>query len=252
MHDAWQVLFFNPFFWEQTKKHGLKLRRVCRDFRLGVPEQCAIAASFTGVSIRKADIFRLFPLSVSDVVGMRSPLLFVDAFKLALQKTDGFEFCIAVMREKGLMLWDSVGVQRENLRSQFVSELASGGVVWSLSSSLFESAVSGRRYVDSAVVWRLDCSAVAVPAWVPFRPTPSSHPRTMYQLWEYDIILFRLKDAVGFWYKGIRKDVQIIIDGIKKARSRTASGDPICCMHHQHIAGKKFLFGIIKFHFGMF
>ena len=135
MHDAWQVLFFNPFFWEQTKKHGLKLRRVCRDFRLGVPEQCAIAASFTGVSIRKADIFHLFPLSVSDVVGMHSLLLFVDAFKLDLKKSDGIELFIAVMRDKELMLWNSVGVKMENLRSKFFSELASGGNECLLSSS---------------------------------------------------------------------------------------------------------------------
>ena len=248
LHDAWHILFYNPDFWEQTGKHGLGLRKVCKGFHRNIPEKFAIESAFVGVLIKKAVIFRLFPLSVYDVVRMRSPLLFVDAFRLALQKTGGFEFCIAVMREKGVELWNSNGVKREMIRSKLNSELTAGGVSWVVTGPLFESAVSGRKNVESAAVWRFDCFIEELPHWQTFRPPfPGAQQRTKYCLWEYDTILFCLHDAVGFWYKGINRDVACIIQEIRRARLSHASGNPVCCMHHQHIAGKKFLFGVVRF-----
>jgi hypothetical protein len=246
-HDAWHVLFFNPFFWEQTGKHGLGLRKVCKSFRNEIPEQFAIEASFRNVLIRKVEIFRLFPLSVYDVVRMRSPLLFVDAFKLAMKKTGGFGFCIAVMREKGVVLWNTAGLKRECIRSKLNAELKAGGVSWVVTGPLIDSVVSGKKNVDSAVVWRYDCFTEELPHWQAFRPSPDAQPRIMHKLWEYDTILFCLHDAVGYWYKGINRDVLCILEEIRRARLSHASGNPICCMHHQHIAGRKFLFGIVQF-----
>jgi hypothetical protein len=248
MHDAWHILFFNPLFWEQTGKHGLKLREVCKQFKKGIPEQYAIESAFAGVLIRKADIFRLFPLSVHDVVRMRSPLLFVDAFKIAVKKTKGFDFCIAVVREKAILLWNSAGMKRAHLRARLDGELRAGGVTWTMTGPLFEAAVSGRRTVDGAVVWYFDCFIEQIPGWQTFRPTPGAPSRTMYQLWEQETILFLIRDAVGFWYKGINKDVTSVLRGIGQARQSHAEGRPICRMHHQHIAAKKFIFGIIRFH----
>ena len=246
-HDAWHILFFNPFFWEQTGKHGLNLRRVCKDFKKDIPEQSAIEAAFTGILIRKVQLFRIFPLSVYDVMGMRSPLLFVDAFRLALKKTGGFEFCIAVMRDKGWVLWNSTGVKRETTKARLNSELLAGGITWTVTGPLFEAAISGRRSVESARVWRFDCFTEEIPHWQTFCPSQREPPRTLYTLWEYDTVLFCLHDAVGHWYKGINHDVLEIIGEIKRARLSTAAGNPICCIHHQHIAAKKFLFGVIRF-----
>jgi hypothetical protein len=247
MHDAWHVLFFNPFFWEKTGKHGLKLRETCKRAKEQIPEQLAIESAFSNVLIRKADIFRLFPLSVHDVVRMRSPLFFGDAFRIAMKKTRGFEFCIAVMREKAVLLWNTAGIKREALRSKLNRELAMGGVSWSMSGSLFEAAISGRRSVESAAVWYFDCFLEELPHWQTFRPSDGAPPRIMYQLWEYDTVLFLLREAVGFWYKGINKDVLSVLVGIKQARQSHALGVPVCRMHHQHIAGKKFIFGIVRF-----
>lgn len=223
------------------------LRKVCKSFNREIPEQFAIEAAFSGVLIRKVEIFRLFPLSVYDVVKMRSPLLFVDAFRLSLKKAGGFEFCIAVMREKGWILWSTAGVKREAMRSKLTLELLAGGVTWPVSGPLFESAVSMRRNVESACVWRFECLIEEIPHWQTFRPSPGEQPRTLYTLWEYDAILFRLHSAVGFWYKGINRDVECIIVEIRRARLSNASGHPVDRIHHQHIAAKKFLFGIIKF-----
>jgi hypothetical protein len=99
-HTAWHLLFFNPIFWEHTGRQGLALRRVCRHFRAEIPQQFAIEAAFSGVHIHMAAAFRLFPLAVRDVLRLRSPLLFADAFRMALIKTGSFEFCIAIMREE--------------------------------------------------------------------------------------------------------------------------------------------------------
>ena len=247
VHDAWHVLFFNPFFWEQTGKHGLKLRGLCKGFRDSIPEQNAIEWAFSNVLIRKADIFRLFPLAVHDVVRMRSPLLFVDAFRLAVKKTHGFDFCIAVMREKSILLWNTAGFKREVLRSKLNEELKAGGVSWVVAGPLFEASISGKRGVDSARVWHFDCFIEDLPHWQTFRPSPGSPARTNYGLWEYETILFLLHEAVGFWYKGINRDVLCVVQEIRRARLSHASGRPVCTMHHQHIAGRKFLFGIVRF-----
>ncbi len=217
---------------------------VCSDFRKAIPEKFAIESAFAGVLIRKVEIFRLFPLSVYDVVSMRSPLLFVDAFRMALGKTGGFDFCIAVMREKGWTLWNSIGVKREAMRSKLNSELIAGGISWPVTGRLFQAAVSGKKKVLSAAVWRLDCLAEELPHWQAFQPSPGAPQRIAYARWEYEEVMFRLHGAVGFWYKGINHDVRCII---KEIRCRRASGRTADCMHHQHVAAKKFIFGVIIF-----
>ena len=242
-HDAWHVLFFNPFFWEQTGKRGLNLRGVCKSFKDEIPERLAIEAAFKDALIRKVDVYRLFPLSVGNVVVLRSPLLFVDAFRLAVKKSGSFEFCIAFVREKGWTLRNSVGIKRDMHRAKLVADLAAGGISWPVTGSLFESAVASfinealpRRqiFVAKAVVWRYDTvirelSDLEIP-------------------WEYDAILQRIHHATGFkWYKGINRDVRSVCDGIRLARKNHAEGDPVGCMHHQHIATGKFIFGVVKF-----
>jgi hypothetical protein len=233
-HDAWHVLFFNPFFWEQTGKTGLELRRVCKSFRDGIPERLAIEAAFGRALIRKVDVYRLFPLSINDVVRLRSPLLFVDALRLAVRKTDGFDFCLAVMRERGCALSNSVGARRNQHRAKLLADLLAGGVSLQTTSELFEAAVSGRRRVDAAVVWRC---VVFIFAADPMRTRDL----------DYDFILHRVKDTVGFWYKGINRDVRGIYEEISRARVSHALGNPISRMHHQHIAAKKFIFGVVEF-----
>jgi hypothetical protein len=242
-HDAWHVLFFNPFFWEQTGKRGLNLRGVCKNFRKEIPERFSIESAFRGVLIRKVDVYRLFPLSVNDVVVLRSPLFFVDAFRLAVKKSGSFEFCIAVVREKGWTLRNSVGIKRDTHRAKLVADLAAGGVSWPVTGPLFESAVASfinevmsRRqiFVAGAVVWRYDTILRGLSEWE--------------NQWEYDAILSRIHHAVGFrWYKGINRDVRSVCDGIRFARKSHAEGGAVGCMHHQHIAAGKFVFGVVKF-----
>ena len=271
-HDAWHVLFFNSFFWERTGKHGLQLRKVCKSFRDQIPEQYAIETAFIGVSIRKVDIFRLFPLAVYDVVRMRSPLLFVDAFKLALVKTGGFDFCIAVMRDKGNVLWNSKGIKREMLRSRLNTDLVSGGIVCGGSGPLFEAVVSGSKSVDSAAVWYHDSSSSSSGGSSSFifhnnnkaaassrASSSSSYAGISINSREYESILFCLRDAVGFWYKGINKDVHEIVGKIRSARasfvvggggecrsSSSSSSSSTTTIQHHHVAGKKFIIGVIR------
>ncbi len=232
-HDAWHVLFFNPLFWEHTGKLGLELRRVCKAFKAEIPERFAMESAFRNVLIRKVDVYRLFPLSINDVVALRSPLLFVDALRLAILKTGGFDFCIAVVREKGLTLWNTVGIRRNQLRARLVGQLAAGGVTCAIEGELFESAVSGRRFVESAVVWRWETSLIGL---------HESHAK-----WEYGRILLCIRDAVGFFYKGINRDVRSVCAGISLARMRHATGSPVCRMHHQHVAGGRFVLGVVDF-----
>lgn len=228
MHDAWHVLIFNPFFWEQTGKKGLMLRQVCKSLKKDIPERLAIDAAFGNALVRKVDVYRLFPLSVNDVVRLRSPLRFMDAFRLAERKTGGFDFCMAVIRDKGWALWNSVGVLRGQHRAKLLADLRTGGVSLQETSDLFEAAVAGRRQVDSAVVWR--CVVLVGVA-----------------VYQYDDILHRVRNAVGFWYKGINRDVRSICDGIERAKRSYLMGRPIVRMHHQHIACGKFVFGVVDF-----
>jgi hypothetical protein len=246
-HDAWHVLFFNPFFWEQTGKRGLDLRGVCRSFRAEIPERVAIEAAFKDALIRKVEVYRLFPLSISDVVRLRSPLLFVDALRLAIRKTGSFEFCIAVVRDKGWTLCNTVGFQRNQHRAKLVAELAAGGVTWSVDGELFESAVSRRRNVESAVVWRHDSFIQELTHMDECRLLPENDMFLLHNQWEHGRILMCLRTAVGFWYKGINRDARSVCAGISRARRSHAEGRPVCRMHHQHIAAGKFIFGVVDF-----
>jgi hypothetical protein len=88
--------------------------------------------------------------------------------------------------------------------------------------------------VAKAVVWRYDTVIREL------------SDRETY--WEYDAILQRIHDATGFeWYKGINRDVRSMCNGIRLARKNHAEGNPVGCMHHQHIATGKFIFGVVKF-----
>ena len=80
------------------------MRAVCSDFRRDFPEGLFIHAVFRGVRIRSVDIFRLLPLSVSDVIQLRSPILFYDAFSVALRRHGSFERCMRIVRENGWRL----------------------------------------------------------------------------------------------------------------------------------------------------
>ena len=250
LHDAWHALFYNSFFWEMCGKHGLQLRKVCKSFRDQIPERLAIESAFWGVKIRKVDIFRLFPLSVYDVVMMRSPLLFVDAFNLALKKSRGFEFCIAVMREKGIILWNSKGLKRERMRSKLNSDLVAGGIPRGGYGRLFEAVVAGSRCVESAAVWYFDVIIHDTNLHPYLDPLAVVGELQLINQGEYDAILLRLRTAVGVWYKGINKDVREIISKIQAVRISCVNGDRMYCIHHHHVAEKKFLYGVIRFRNG--
>ena len=102
-HSAWAILFQQDYFLQRLGKHGIHLRAACAEFRRDFPEDMFIRAVFNGVRIRKVDVFRLLPLSVNDVLRLRSPLLFSDAFAVAIRRSGGFERCMDIVREKG---WD--------------------------------------------------------------------------------------------------------------------------------------------------
>jgi hypothetical protein len=57
---------------------------------------------FRNCVVKKVELFRFLPLTVYDVMKLRSSVNFVHAFKIAERKAGGFANCMAMVRERSL------------------------------------------------------------------------------------------------------------------------------------------------------
>ena len=62
------------------------LSSVCAPFRRDIPQRVAILSLFTQTVVKKASLFRLLPLSVRDVLSIRSPVNFCEVWPFFLRR----------------------------------------------------------------------------------------------------------------------------------------------------------------------
>jgi hypothetical protein len=81
MNSSWSVLLNSPDFWALLEKEHLgMLSSVCRSFRAEIPHRVAIFSLFHGKTVKKVNLFKILPLSVRDVLNMRSPVDFCEVW----------------------------------------------------------------------------------------------------------------------------------------------------------------------------
>ena len=250
IHPAWNLLFFDPSFWTYVGKHGFSLRGVCKSFRDEIPNHLAIAAVFRAKRCRKVVLFRLLPLSVNDVVGMKSPTIFMDAFSIAIRKAGGFDNCMALLRDKGWRSWCEADAKRRVAKERVNVLITKSGFSGLIDSQnpVYISAISTRRRVDRAVVWQYSCTYEGLLPWEQYNPLESGVRRAqmLHSSVECRTLLRILHDAVGFWYKGIHGDMFSIESSIRNVRERGVQlvGNTL---QHQLISGGVLIIGEITF-----
>ena len=253
MHPAWNLLFFNPFFWSCVGKHGFSLREVCRSFRAEILDHVAIAAVFKAKRCRKVVLFRLLPLSVNDVVGMRSPAMFLDAFAIAIRKAGGFKNCMAILRDKGWISWREMDTKRRMARDRIDKLITDAGFVGRVEchDPVYISAISTRRRVDRVVAWMYDCTYEGLLPWEQYNPWDSDDGVRRAQVFHSSVelrtLVSLLHDVVGFWYKGIHGDafkIEACIRAVRESGAQLPGG----VLQHQLISGGVLILGEIKFH----
>ena len=87
---CWDLLFMMPEFWDELDKDVFcMLRLACKSFKAMIPERDVIMRIFKGKMVKKVDLFRILPLSVNDVIRIRSPVDFTEAFRISERKAGG-------------------------------------------------------------------------------------------------------------------------------------------------------------------
>lgn len=257
IHPAWGLLFYNPQFWSSTGKTGFTLlRAACRGFRADIPEHLVIRAVFRGKVCKKVDLFRLFPLSVNDVVRMRSPMDFLAAFDIAIRKVGGFENCMAFVRDCGWRNWCEADSKRRALVERLDTLIRDAGFSGCVDGQnpAYRSAVSNKKRVSRVVVWRYTCTYEGLLPREQFDPWQQAGQegvilsRRLHANQEFQALLHTLRDAVGFWYKGIHGDVRSVEASIRAVRDQSVwieGGRNI--LQHQAISGGMLLLGLVTF-----
>ena len=262
LHPIWTLLFYDSQFWEIVgKRCFMMLRAVCREFRTDLPEQFAIRAVFKGSLCRKVDLFRMLPLSVNDVVRMRSPVSFVAAFDIAVRRWGGFESCMAFVREWGWINWNAADLKRRAAKEKVDTLIRDAGFdcVVDEENQMYQSVVTGRKRVDRVVVWRYTCTFEGLLPRAQFNPyewaNGVSISRRLFANLEFNTLLRLLKDAVGFWYKGVHGDARAAEKFIRQVRHegqaklalqmKNEDIDGFYTLQHQLISGRVLLLGVI-------
>jgi hypothetical protein len=252
-HTAWGLLFYNPFFWKLLKKHGFKLREVCHAFHNDIPEHEAMTAIFESKQCRKVTLFSLLPLSVNDVVKMKSPMVFLDAFSIAVRKAGGFDNCMAIMRDRGWRRVCEIGRKRKLVEDNIASIIRSAGleVPFDILNDVYRSVSIARCHITRAVMWNYSCSYEGLVEWEQYDPYQSTggvrRSRRMHAREELIALRTMFCRVVGFWYKGIRCDVfkaEGFIRGVREGNSRSSDN----VYRHHMISGGVLMIGIITFH----
>ena len=236
MHKIWNLLLQNPDFWDAVNKHMFcDLRLVCREFRSIVPVREAILHIFKNKTIKMANLFRILPLSVNDMLKVRSPVNFIQAFKLAERKCGGFENCLAIMQQRGVDLWHMESIRRAEVRKEMDGLLHSNGMLSLKNNPVYESAII--RGVLQVAVWR--CEYVYMPK--DGRDSVCKIAGFFHNS-EYEVLLSKLRIAMGHWYKGIHSDVRSIMAALLVARN-----EGVTERVHVQISDRTLVVGVISF-----
>ena len=246
MHSCWPLLFNDPDFWSLlSKDHLAILSSTCRSFRSDIPQRVAMMALFKDKPIRKVALFRLLPLSVNDVLGMRSPVDFWTAFLIAEAKSGGFDRCLATMREKGLSCWVAGGERRVRKRMAFEAELRRLGITElpTLDPVYRAAMVTQNRAMLSVAVWRYETTDAELVSWTIFNPYTTeidlarrlASSRVTFRAIEYDTLVQLLKDAMGHYFKGINACVREALGVIRLARARGEKGCTVVLLANQKL-----------------
>ena len=253
-HSAWVLIFNDPDFWSHVGKNGLMLRLVCKEFHADIPEQIAIRAIFKSTLCRKVDLFRLLPLSVNDVVRMRSPVNFVAAFDIAVRRWGSFDSCMAFVREWGWVSWRAANLKRRLAKERIDGFIKEAGLVDPIDfqNPVYVATVANRKRVDRAVVWRYSCTYEGLLPREQFDPYQSANgvilSRMAYSNLEFKTLLCCLHDAVGFWYKGIHGDarnIEMFIRSVRSGARSVVSGKNV--VQHQLVSGGVLIIGVVTF-----
>jgi len=226
MHSAWDLLFYNPDFWNRLSKHEFCiLRLVCKEFKNGIPEREAIMCIFRKSVVRKVDLVRILPLTVNCVVKLRSPVNFVDALKIAERKTGGFANCMAMVRERGWRIHCVRQQRRMRLRDDVVASLLAQGV-------------SNPPFYDPVFQSALNDCLLPVVVW-----------RYTYKYTQIETALFSyrilgaLQRARKRWYNGIHRDMRDVLGFITHATVCRVTGERL----HVLLSGLVLMVGVISF-----
>lgn len=230
-HPVWNLLFHNPEFWDHlTKLHMCCLLGTCKEFRTSIPEREVLLRIFKDTSIKKVELFRLFPLTVHDVLKLRSPVRFTDAFQIAERKAHGFQYCMAVIREKGWRLWCERSRQHAECKQAIEELLRSNGAVSFQSNHPVIEKASKIKY-PRVIVWKYTWNII---------PTQETQ---RHNLFYYHQVLMAIQGAFGYWYKGIHKDTRTAIGAIN-----TAMEDPSATEYvHMTFANAILAIGVVEF-----
>ena len=225
MHPVWNLLFHNPEFWDQmTKQQYCDLRSVCKEARESIPDREAIACIFRRVMVRKTDLFRLLPLTVHNVMKLRSPVNFVEAFRIAEEKAGGFRNCMAIVRERGLMCRRQKERRLADFRDAVLHSLRIQGVSHPpLEDPAFQDALQNGCLLPVAV-WRFTC------AHDRFRPCEESNAVRDQ--------LIRVRNR---WIKNIHLYVNMATNFLNDLRLRSAVGE----FHHVMFTHGVLMVGVI-------
>jgi len=230
-HSSWDLLFHNPDFWDLLSKHHLcHLRSTCKEFHARIPEREAVLRVFRNAWMRKADLFRLLPLTVYDVLKLRSPVRLTDALRIAERRTKGFEACIAIVRDKGGRLCSERSQHRAERLHDIEDALlqqsngAAAAFLQPPTHPVLERAVTSASNIARVVYWHLEFDG------------PVSFPRS------YKRILNTIQQAHGYWYKGIHGDTlaatRAVFDAAQAAKPH--------CVHFA-FAHNTLTMGVVRF-----
>lgn len=245
MHTAWSILFHCPeCFWSLlSKEHLALLSSTCQSFRADIPQRVAIMALFKDKPIKKVNLFRLLPLSVHDVLGMRSPVDFLAAFAIAERKAGDFHNCLGIMREKGWFCWITEGEKRAKRRQGFEDELKRLGVVdLPVSDPIYRAAlVLQNRAMDSVAVWQYETTDKELLPCDIYNPYAApldldrrlAYSRTKFLSNEYPAILQMLRLAMSYYYRGVNADVRQAMQTIRAARTNNQERCTVVLLSHQ-------------------
>jgi len=155
MHAAWSIVLCHDGFWAHLCKDHLGLiTSTCSSFRSDTSQRVAIFALFKHCRpVKKAALFRLLPLSVGDVAGLRSPVDFLTAFTIAERRAGGFDRCLAVVREKGWRCWLQSAVRLGKRRRHVENEEDMRSFTICVRTSGDDPRVILRRFFERFLRW---------------------------------------------------------------------------------------------------
>ena len=175
----------------------------------------------------------------------------LQAFLIAERKSGGFDNCLALVRERGWRCWVESGEKRALFRSHIEQLLRDKGVSEIPSSDpVYRSAVR-QRSVERVAVWSYACTYEALVSW--YDPYTNERigtmtaglgqrlefSRALHKSQEYEQLLKTLRQAVGYWYKGINADVRRILEliGAVRASGRETQITAVLVSNHVLIVG---------------